>query len=353
MIACILLPDSIETLVPPPKRSPYMAKAGFNPPGYNLDELLALLADFSSKVEAGTTSKAAAIYLELDEFPPPVLLEQAELIKAALHKQVGFAAAVGIAAGKFPAYIAATAINPGRTVILTPGSEAGFLARLTIDYLPLDQELARRFRLLGLTTMGQLVDLPAGAVLSQFGFQGRRLQQLAQGQDDRPILPAPYPQVEAVTRLFDEPVVDRLVLQQQLEDLIAVLAQRLSHKGQVAQILKVNLRLENSFNWQQQIVLRRATGDAVKLHYVCLDLLNQAHLEAGVMAVSLQVAGLVPAVGQQLELFDGSIQQRQQLHRLLADLVARYGWGRFFYVALTHTTSLLPEQRFRLDEVNE
>ena len=71
------------------------------------------------------------------------------------------------------------------------------------------------------------------------------------------------------------------------------------------------------------------------------------------MAVSLQVADLVPAVGQQLELFDGSIQQRQQLHRLLADLVARYGWGRFFYVALTHTTSLLPEQRFRLNEVNE
>ena len=110
---------------------------------------------------------------------------------------------MGVAANKFSAYIAARAINPGRVIVVIPGTEADFLAPFTINYLPLDEELARRFKLFGLKTMGQFVALPAATVLRQFGFQGRWLQQLAGGKDDRPLVPGAVPEIQQIYYEFD------------------------------------------------------------------------------------------------------------------------------------------------------
>jgi hypothetical protein len=68
------------------------------------------------------------------------------------------------------------------------------------------------------------------------------------------------------------------------------------------------------------------------------------------VAITLQLAGLAPLGGQQLELFPISNQSDRQIQQLLRDLTGYYGLGRFFYMSLTNSTLLLPEQRFRLDE---
>jgi hypothetical protein len=337
MIACLLLAATVE----PPTAPTTTADLA----GYNEHSLLELLAEFSANIEIDRPG--AVIYIDVGLFSAFVLIEQANLMNATLKKQLGVTAAVGVATNKFSAYIAARAINPGRVVVVIPGSEADFLAPFTINYLPLDEELARRFKLFGLKTLGQLVALPTPTVLRQFGFHGRWLQQLAGGKDNRPLVPGTIPETWQSHYEFDGPVSDSLVLQQQCGIRVKSLSQQLLDAGRGTRLLTLTLHLENGTNWQEQVTLARATSDSVKLWYATLDLLGQAHITAGVVAITLQLAGLVPLGGQQLALFPSS---NRQFRRLLHELVVYYGTGRFFYTTLTNSALLLPEQRFQLDE---
>jgi protein ImuB len=68
------------------------------------------------------------------------------------------------------------------------------LRDLSLTLLPADPATRQRFVLFGLTTMGQLADLPRSAVGAQFGAVGERLQALARGHDPRPIVPRRRPE---------------------------------------------------------------------------------------------------------------------------------------------------------------
>jgi error-prone DNA polymerase len=131
-------------------------------------ELLAVLDQFTLVIEPEQIGASAHFYLDLGALP---LKKPVELVKAlgqAIREKSGLAPAVGLAKGKFPAHVAVNSVKPNRASIVSPGQEAIFLALRAVTLLPLDQELAYRFHLLGLRTLGQLAALPAGAMLAQF-----------------------------------------------------------------------------------------------------------------------------------------------------------------------------------------
>ena len=72
--------------------------------------------------------------------------------------------------------------------------ERSELRDLPLTLLPADPATRQRFVLFGLTTMGQLADLPRSAVGAQFSGAGERLQALARGHDPRPIVPRRRPE---------------------------------------------------------------------------------------------------------------------------------------------------------------
>ena len=143
------------------------------------EEVLDFLGELSPVVEGAALGVA---YLSLRGLPvdPEVFAE--DLI-ASLHRRFGFMAAAGIASGKFPARVAASIARPGATKVVPSGDEGDFLAPLPIDQLPTDEAMRWRLRLLGLETMGDIARLPLGAFQSQFGPQGKRCWELAQGID--------------------------------------------------------------------------------------------------------------------------------------------------------------------------
>src|SRR3989441_604957 len=85
---------------------------------------------------------------------------------------------VGWGRGKFVSWVAATRAKPGDAVIVPVGGEAKFLASQRLAVLPLDPDTHRRLLQFGVKTLGALVALPEGAVVSQFGRAGRRLCRL-------------------------------------------------------------------------------------------------------------------------------------------------------------------------------
>jgi len=107
---------------------------------------------------------------------------------------------VGIADGVFAAGLAA---RDGRVV--APGRTAAFLAGMPIAALE-RPELVDLLKRLGIKTLGDFARLPAGDVLSRFGFDGALAYRLASGRDHRPLaVRRPPPDLE-VADTYDEPL---------------------------------------------------------------------------------------------------------------------------------------------------
>lgn len=314
-------------------------------------ELLDVLADFSRQIEPAETGAIASSYLELGHLSSKERVELTRQIGRRVREQTRLAPALGLASGKFPPHVAAISVTPNKAIVIAPGREATFLAPRPINLLPLDDDLARRFYLLGLRTLGQLAALPAGAVLVQFGSYGRWLHRLARGQDDRPVLPHRPPLVEQLTRSLDGPVNDRPVLVALGRLMLAELANRLQAGGRLTRELRLSLYLENGIEWAEGRLLRQATADPERLGQHLVVLLEGAGVDCGVTALSVSLAGLVPATGRQLDLFTHGGEQEQRLRETLPDLLARYGPDRFYAPAVTHPAAYLPEGRFQLRPV--
>lgn len=322
MIACLLLPSRVEG-----------------------DLLLPALAEFTPAVEAN----GVGYFLDLGNLADRQPAELLDQLNGAVRRVAAAAPRLGLAAGKFPAQMAAAALGPGRGLVIVPGCEAGFLRPLPVAALPLDEELARQFDLLGLHRLGQLADLPAGAVLSRFGRRGRRLQQLARGQDTRPVAHFQRPPVETLRLEPETPLTRRDALARWLDDGLAQLADRLRADHRLCGAIELRLTLTDGTVRRERIALREAGQETALLQRALAARLARLELSAGVCALQLTLTALTPATGQQPVLFGPPQAGHWQAH--LPDLLARFGPGRFYTVELGDPEARLPEQRFRLDEV--
>lgn len=92
---------------------------------------------------------------------------------------------VGVADGRFAAGLAAR-VAPPEGLVIPPGESAPWLAPQPVRALgPVYEELADLLVRLGISRLGDLAALPAGAVLGRFGPQGVEARRLALGLDDQ------------------------------------------------------------------------------------------------------------------------------------------------------------------------
>ncbi|WP_306214129.1 DNA polymerase Y family protein, partial [Actinoplanes sp. RD1] len=148
----------------------------------------------------------------------------AERIVEQVAQACSVEAQVGIAEGVFAAGLAARA-----GVIVEAGRARAFLAGRTVDALE-RPELADLLRRLGVKTLGEFAALPAGDVLTRFGFDGALAHRLAGGLDHRPLaVRQPPPDLE-VTGTYEDDPLDRVdvaafagrVLAERLHERLAV-----------------------------------------------------------------------------------------------------------------------------------
>jgi len=105
----------------------------------------------------------------------------------------GLPTRVGIAASKLAARVAAE--SPESPMIVPSGSEAEFLAPLSIARIDPPPEIAEALARWGLSRIGDLARLPEGEIVARFGEARRRLHQIARGIDPRPLVPRAVPPV--------------------------------------------------------------------------------------------------------------------------------------------------------------
>lgn len=294
-----------------------------------------------------TTARAlpAQYYLDLETLPEREAAPLVQEMGRTVREQTRFSPAVGLAANHFTAQVAATLTRPDRLRPVAAEEEQAFLAGQSVAFLPLDKEMARRLRLLGIRTMGQFAALSRAAVQEQFGTEALSLYRLARGEAEAEPRPQPPEPELSLTRHFEPALEDRLTVQAVVARLASELAGRLQDDHQAAGVLALQVEDEEGVREERQ-VLRQPVATADQLSQHLYVLLAQMPLRAPVTALGITAGELAAWVARQLSLF--APVTTDKVERLLPTIMARHKTVRFYRPQLGDGAHPLPERRFQL-----
>ncbi len=265
--------------------------------------------------------------------------------------------AVGVANSRLVAEIAARQAGPRRIRRVAPGEEAAFLAPLPLSVLPLDPAVAARLAALGLDCVGAVANLSAADLQRQFGPAGMDLWRRARGGDGmEEWRPGSGVDPTGPPRQLGE----RLVLEGGTGDLEALrfavhrsaleLGDRLRRRGCRAAAVTLVCELEDAEPSGLRVTPLQPPGGGAELWPVALELLAGMRLAAPVTAVRLEVEGLEPGAGRQVDLWRGGDAAGEEIGGAAARLRARFGRTAVRRAELTVDPGDLPERRFRWAE---
>jgi protein ImuB len=210
--------------------------------------LIACAQDFSPQVEQ---TDADTVTLDIDGLGH--LFGSVHEIANAIARRAGIPVNVAVAANPDAAFYAARGFSG--TSIVPQGDEAKFLASLPVSLIAPSEEIAETLARWGIRTFRDLAVLPDLGIAARLGEEGVRLQQLARGEHERPLVP-----VEASLRFEEEMELEYPV--ELIEPLLFVLARllgdvcrRLEERALAAIAWRVRLHLENAADHERTIRL--------------------------------------------------------------------------------------------------
>lgn len=255
---------------------------------------------------------------------------------------------LGIAARKFTASVAAQAAGADGTQAVAAQDSATFLAPQPIDWLPLEEEMRSRLRLLGLETLGALAALPRHAVEAQFGLIGGWAWQAANGLDPSPIIPRRAEEGISEALEAQPPLVSREAVEHGAKQLLARALRHPAAQGRFVRALQLHAITENERVWTHRHVLKEPSSDRSRLWTVIRAVLETASYPGPIATLSLELLGLTVESGIQASLFPGQIRHRERLGVMVRQLKARYRESPVKQLVEVAPCSRIPERRYAL-----
>ena len=241
---------------------------------------------------------------------------------SALHAEIvraGFYASLAVGFDRFAVYAVAKGrkgMQKGDTplfrekgsvpfpVVFDAAADERAAAReVRLDRLALPTAARDTLLKLGVTTVGQFVDLPLDGVGVRFGPEVRRLHRLASGALTQPLAPE-YPDIPAMRRLIlDDPESDAGRIVARIEEGIGPLLDEIAAKGRALAELQVAFRFERLGGHVESIQPAAPTlVPKTLMELIRLRLEAVRQLPDGVTEIAL-VARETPAVEKHRELF--------------------------------------------------
>jgi nucleotidyltransferase/DNA polymerase involved in DNA repair len=315
--------------------------------GDSFDQILRALETISPLVDPASLGCA---FVGLDGLNGHYRDEMAlgDALAQAVRNASGLIPSVGLAEGKFTARVAAVVSAPGEVCLVPRGQERRFLAPIDVSLLPCSRDTLRHLQLFGLRTMGDLAALPAGAVQAQFGAEGRRIWELAQGIDREPLRPLRREESVREHLAFYAPLISREALVTAGRQLLTRLLGQPAMRGRAARRMMLRALLSDGRCWERAITFREATADQEQMLCVLKSAIEAAPLTAPIEEVSIELSGLTARTGKQEGFFVGNGRQRRQVAESIRQLKARYGRSPVAQVVEVEPWSRIPERQHAL-----
>ena len=258
----------------------------------------------------------------------------------------GFGASIGIAEGKFPAYLAALRSPPNGHLILNSDLK-DFLKDLPCEVLPVSLKSKSKLRDFGLKTLKQISALPAGPLLSQFGPEGRTIRELTLGRDDTPLYPRFLEENIEESRLLGSVTVSMEALLVTWQSLLVRCFREFAHKGLGIRSLTLWTRTWNGLNWEQKVKFKEPAMNPESALGRIKPIAENFPQPGPVEQLGLRITGLGHQCGRQKSLFD-EVRAREHLLEDIKQLELRLGSPQVFKIKEVEPWSRIPERRYAL-----
>lgn len=271
-------------------------------------------------------------------FGPPG--EQARRIRAAIADELHLPASAGIAPVKFAAKIASDLAKPNGQKEVAPEGLRGFLEPLPVERLwGVGPKLAQELRRLGIRTIGALARFDASLLRSEVGDGAAELIALAQGHDDRAVIPDRQAKRVGAEETFDEDLTGAEALAPHLLEQSLRVARRLRRAGLKAHTAWLKVKFADFEVATRSHKLERPTDDEQVLYAAVRDLLARVPLTRAVRLTGVAGMDLVSGDGVgQLGLFGAPAkdEKRSRLHRSLDAIADKFGEDAITLGTLVH-----------------
>ena len=290
------------------------------------ERMMAVLADFSPKVEALSMDEAFLDMTGADRlFGPPRAMAQS--IKAAVREATGLNISVGVAGSKYVAKVASAHDKPNGLTVVPPGSAKSWLAPLPVARLwGAGRKTVPRLWALGLTTIGDVAASDARFLRRRLGAAGQHFHDLANALDPRPVLRTRTARSIGSDRTLATDVRRRQDIERHLRRAAERIARRVRAKGYVARGLRVRLKTTRFEMLTRQRRLRRPADAASEFLAVARSLLDEFDHPGPYRLVGLAAFDLAwRSEPLQMDIFEDGT--RRNLELAIDSLVQRYGSG--------------------------
>lgn len=250
---------------------------------------------------------------------------------------------IGIARGKFIAYLAALYSEPGKFGVVSDNIE-DFLKDISCDVLPVSRESKKKLHDFGLHTLAHVARLPLGPLQAQLGPEGKRIWELARGHDDTPLYP----------RKFEEAIEESLVLPSIAVSLEAILAavesllsrafagERLRGKG----IRKLTLwaQIWCAGYWERNINFKEPAMNMKSALSRIKDILSNSPPPGAIEEIGMKITHLSHERRRQTSLLS-EVRAKDHLREDISQMELRLGGPQVFTVKEVEPWSRIPERR--------
>jgi len=290
------------------------------------NKFMTILADFSPYIEPLGIDEA---YLDITGFEQPYgsPRQLALAMKERIYKELKFTASVGIATCKVEAKIASGLCKPDGLLEIAPDEERNFLNPLPVAKLPgVGRKTEQILKQLGVSTIGELANLPLGVVKSHLGTVGLILHSYANGIDKRKVETPADPKSFSQQITFAKDTLDRHFVEANLSQLCEELSAELRCQNKQARCVTLKLRYADFKTISHQLTLKEASNVNQVILTAALQLLGNV-LGQRVEPIRLTCIRVSNLVGRekQLHLFGTEMGKLERLDKAIDQIRRKHG----------------------------
>ena len=216
-------------------------------------------------------------YLDVTEnaWQEPLATNVARKLKERIRAETGLTASAGVAPNKFLAKIASGWKKPDGLTVISPERVEPFLQKLPVDALwGVGPVTARKLRARGIDRLVDVRTVDPASLRETVGSLADWLRQLAQGIDDRPVVPNRETKSSGSENTYPEDLTDLATIREEVAEMAGHVVSWLARKSLLARTVTIKVRY-NDFTTITRSQSAPPTRDAAALVARAVQLLDK------------------------------------------------------------------------------
>jgi DNA polymerase-4 len=292
-------------------------------------KIMSLLREFTPLVEAVSIDEA---YLDISDTtllhgdPEDIAIQ----IKHRIKDTVNLTCSIGVAPIKFLAKIASDMNKPDGLTVILPDDVPGFIDTLPIQKVPgVGKKTYRQLELMGITKLGDINKYPEKTLLDRLGKFGKRLMELAAGNDRSQVTPFSQHKSVSSERTLAEDTRDKSLLKRYLLKQAEEVARHLRKSGSRGKTITIKLKHSDFKQITRSITITTPTQSSKKIFQHAASLLDDYKAEKKLRLIGVGVSNLISnEMPVQMDLFERRKNRSggwTQVDRTVEDITKKFG----------------------------